>query len=67
MKLAVELRDAASSVIVGRIIKMVQPREFTVLQFASQVSNFSEARIGFADTARFTREALNVARTERDP
>jgi hypothetical protein len=35
-------------------------------QFASQVSNFSDARSNFADTARYTREALNVAKTERD-
>jgi hypothetical protein len=66
MKLAVELRDASSSVIVGRIIQLVQPQEFTVPQFASQVSNLADARSGFADTARYTREALNVARTERD-
>jgi hypothetical protein len=66
MKLAVELRDAASSVIVGRIINMVHPQEWSVAQFASKVSNFGEARIGFADTARYTREALNVASTARD-
>jgi hypothetical protein len=66
MKLAIELRDASSSVIVGRIIKMVQPQEFSIPQFASQVSNFADARSGFADTARYTREALNVAKTERD-
>lgn len=65
MKLAIELRDAASSVIIGRIIRMVHPQEFSVPQFASQVSNLSEARSGFADTARYTREALNVAKTER--
>jgi hypothetical protein len=66
MKLAVELRDASSSVIVGRIIKMVHPQEYSMPQFASQVSNFSDARVNFADTARYTREALNVAKTERD-
>lgn len=66
MKLAVELRDAASSVIVGRIINMVHPQEWSVAQFASKVSNFGEARIGFADTARYTREALNVASTAPD-
>jgi hypothetical protein len=66
MKLAVELRDASSTVIVGRIINMVHPQEWSVAQFASKVSNFGEARIGFADTARYTREALNVANTSRD-
>jgi hypothetical protein len=66
MKLAIELRDAASTVIVGRIINVVQPQEWTVPQFASKVSNLSEVRSRFADTARYTREALNVANAERD-
>jgi Protein of unknown function (DUF3313) len=65
MKLAVELRDASSTVIVGRIINYVQPKEFSIPQFASKVGNFGEARAGFANTARYTREALNVAKTER--
>jgi hypothetical protein len=66
MKLAIELRDAASTAIVGRIINVVQPQEWSVPQFASKVSNLSEARAGFSDTARFTREALNVANTQRE-
>ncbi len=66
MKLAVELRDAASTVIVGRIINYVQPAEFSQAQFASQVSNYGEARNAFAGAARYTREALNVAVTERN-
>ena len=66
MKLAIELRDAASTVIVGRIINVVTPQEWTVPQFASKVSNLAEVRSRFADTARYTREALNVARTVRD-
>jgi len=44
MKLAIELRDAASTVIVGRIIQMVQPQEWSIPQFASKVSNLSEVR-----------------------
>ena len=66
MKVAIELRDASSTVIVGRIINVVQPQEWTVAQFASKVSNLSDMRSGFSDTARYTREALNVANTSRD-
>jgi len=66
MKVAIELRDASSTVIVGRIIYLVQPQEWTIAQFASKVSNLSDMRSGFAETARFTREALNVANTTRD-
>ncbi len=66
MKVAIELRDAASTVIVGRIINMVQPEEWSIPQFASKVSNLSDARSQFANTARFTREALNVANAQRD-
>jgi hypothetical protein len=66
MKVAIELRDASSTVIVGRIINVVQPQEWTVPQFASKVSNLSEIRSRFADSARYTREALNVASAVRD-
>jgi hypothetical protein len=66
MKVAIELRDAASTVIVGRIIQVVQPQEWTIPQFASKVSNLSEVRSRLADTARYTREALNVANAARD-
>lgn len=66
MKVAIELRDASSTVIVGRIIYLVQPQEWSIAQFASKVSNLSDMRSGFSDTARYTREALNVASTARD-
>jgi hypothetical protein len=66
MKVAIELRDAESTVIVGRIINMVQPEEWSIPQFASKVSNLSDARSQFANTARYTREALNVANAQRD-
>jgi hypothetical protein len=66
MKVAVELRDASSTVIVGRIINVVQPQEWSVPQFASKVSNLGEVRSRFAATARYTREALNVASAVRD-
>jgi len=65
MTLTVELRDAPSGVPVGRIIDYEQARETRELQIANQVTNNWEARVGFANAARYTREALNVAKTER--
>jgi len=63
MTLTVELRDAASGVTVGRIIDYEKARETRELQL---VNNITEARIAFANAARYTRSALNIARTERD-
>jgi hypothetical protein len=68
MKLVVELRDAASGVLVGRIIDYEKAREYEYtreLQRADQVTIMHEAGIAFGNAARFTREALNVAKTER--
>ena len=66
MKMVVELRDSSSEVIVGRIISYLQPQEYSIAQFASKVGNYGEARTAFSNTARYTREALNVAKVERD-
>ena len=63
MTLIVELRDAASGVTVGRIIDLEQARETRELQM---VNNMAEARIAFANAARYTRSAINIAKTERD-
>jgi len=65
MKLVIELHDAASGVLVARIIDIEHARELHQLQLVDQVSNADEARVAFANAARHTREALNVARTER--
>lgn len=65
MKVVVELRDAASGVLVGRIIDYEKAREYLEPQPATQVSNLEEFRIGFANVSRYTREAINVAKTER--
>jgi len=65
MTLIVELRDAASGVTVGRIIDYEKARETNELQLANQVTNTEEARIAFANAARYTRDALNVAQNER--
>ncbi len=63
MTLTMELRDAASGVTVGRIIDHEQARETRELLL---VNHITEARIAFANAARYTRSALNIARTERD-
>jgi len=66
MKMVVELRDSSSAVIIGRIISYQQPQEYSIAQFASKVSNYGEARTAFSNTARYTREALSVAKAERE-
>ena len=63
MTLVMELRDAASGVTVGRIIDHEQARETRELL---EVNHIAEARIAFANAARYTRSALNIAKTERD-
>lgn len=63
MTITIELRDAASGVTVGRIIDYEKARETRELQL---VSNITEARIAFANAARYTRSASNVAKTKRD-
>jgi hypothetical protein len=65
MTLVIELRDAASGVVVARIIDFERARELRDLQLANQTSNEVEARVAFANAARHTREALNVAKTQR--
>jgi hypothetical protein len=63
MTLILELRDAASGVTVGRVIDYEKARETRELQM---VNHNTEARIAFANAARYTRSALNIAKTERD-
>ncbi|HEX6397604.1 MAG TPA: DUF3313 family protein [Steroidobacteraceae bacterium] len=65
MKITIELRDAASGVLIGRIIDYEHARDFREPQLVNQVSNLEEFRVGFANAARYTREAINVAKTER--
>jgi hypothetical protein len=67
MKVVVELRDAASGVLIGRIIDYEQAREFQEPQLVNRMINLDEFRAGFARAARYTREAINVAKTERQP
>jgi len=67
MQLNVELRDAASGVSVARIIDYEKGREVRELQLANRVTTTQDLRQMFASAARYTREALNVAKTRREP
>jgi len=68
MKLIVELRDGDSGVLIGRIIDYEKAREYEYtreLQRADQVTIAREAAYAFGNASRYTREALNVAKSER--
>lgn len=65
MTVIVELRDAASGVLIGRLVDYEQTHEYREPQLVNQVTNLEDFRIGFANAARYTREAINVAKTER--
>jgi hypothetical protein len=65
MILIIELFDAASGVLVGRIVDHEQAKEYRDLQLIDKYFVENEARKSFANGARLTREALNVAITER--
>lgn len=67
MQLVAELRDAASGVIVARIIDYEKSRDEGHLQPADPVSNADELRRLFASMARQTRGALEVAKNRRAP
>ena len=67
MQLNVELHDAASGVTVARIIDYEKGREDRELQLANRVTTTEELRLMFANAARYTREALNVAKARREP
>jgi hypothetical protein len=60
MTLIVELLDSTSGVTVGRIIDFEKGRD------PPWMSNIAEARFSFANAARYTRSAINIAKTERD-
>jgi hypothetical protein len=64
----VELRDGDSGVLIGRIIDYEKAREYEYtreLQRADQVTIAREAAYAFGNASRYTREALNVAKSER--
>ena len=60
MMLIVDLRDAASGVTVGRIVDYEKGSKPQLM------SNDAVQRIAFANAARYTRSAINLAKTERD-
>jgi hypothetical protein len=65
MTLIVNLYDATANVPIARVIDYEKGREFHNLQIADQVTNAEEARVAFANVARYTRSAINVAKTDR--
>jgi hypothetical protein len=65
MVLIVELYDAASGVLVGRIVDPEKGKEYNEPQLIDRIFVEAEAQRSFANAAQLTREALNVAITER--
>ena len=65
MTLIVNLYDATANVPIARVIDIEKGREFHHLQIADQVTNAEEAKVAFANVARYTRSAINVAKTDR--
>jgi hypothetical protein len=65
MVLIVELFDAASGVLVGRIVDPEKAKEYSDPQLIDRIFVETEAQRSFANAARLAREALNVAITER--
>jgi len=65
MTLIVNLYDATANVPIARVIDFEKGREFRNLQIADQVTIAEEARVAFASVARYTRSAINVAKTDR--
>lgn len=65
MTLIVELYDASSGVLVGRVIDLTPPREYPEERRLDQVFNDTEARDAFANASRLVHEALSLAMTER--
>jgi hypothetical protein len=65
MTLIVNLYDATVNVPIARVIDYEKGREFRNFQVADQVTNAEEARVAFANVARYTRSAINVAKTDR--
>jgi hypothetical protein len=65
MTLIVELYDASSGVLVGRVVDLTPPREYPEERRLDQVFIDTEARGAFANASRLAHEALSVAMAER--
>lgn len=79
MKIVVELRDGASGMLIGRVIsyEFAPDKPDRVVEAAklgtgnpfpqpqSQISNIGDFRLGFENSARYTHEAINVAKSEK--
>ena len=67
MKLLIELHDGETGTIVGRIIEYYEAPEYLTPRLATKITNDDDFRLGFAQAALHTREALDVAVAERQP
>jgi hypothetical protein len=69
MRITAELRDAASGKLVGRVDMFAGGEEYGMHEFreGNKTTNAFEVRNHVRDWARLLREALNVAKTERQP
>jgi len=75
MKVVVELHDAASGVLIGRLINYeMAPDHGDVRPSltrpywpppATNINTLADFRLGFETSARYTHEALSVARAEK--
>lgn len=69
MRITGELRDAASGTLVGRVDMFAGGEEYGLHEFreGTRTSNAFEVRNHAREWARLLREALNVAKAERQP
>ena len=77
MKTVVELKDAMSGVLIARIISFEEaPERRDVLRDfqrnpnampppTTPLTNLADFRLGFENSARYTHEAINVAKAEK--
>ena len=69
MRIAGDLRDAATGKLVGRVDAFTGGEEYGIgpgqLRSANRVTNTHEMRLGFTKWAHLLREALDVAKVER--
>jgi hypothetical protein len=65
MTLIIEFYDAASGVLIGRVVDLTPPQEYPEPRRLDQVFIDTEARLAFANASRLAHEALSVAMTEK--
>ena len=67
MKITGDLRDAATSKLVGRVIMYQNNQAYgeVQMQIANRVTNAHEQRLAYSNWSRLAREAIDVAKAER--